>query len=143
MRARWWIVLLLLVMVVPACKRGKAQKPVYPVKGRIVDSNDKPAVGALVVFHPIPPDTTDTTKPVAQVDDSGSFTLTTYKENDGAPEGEYGITIIWPQPRKSPFDPPGPDQLKGQYSDPATPKVRFTVEKKPQNEVPPIKVTAS
>ena len=143
MRFGWFSIVLVLIIAIPACHRAKSHKPVYPVKGRVVDSHDKPAVGAMLVFHPVSPSDNDVAKPVAQVDESGSFSLTTYVAGDGAPEGEYAVTIIWPEPKKTPFSPPGPDQLKGEYGNAASPRIRFTVEKKALNEVPPIKLVAS
>ena len=29
------------------------------------------------------------------MDDQGRFTLTSYKEGDGAPPGEYRVTVVW------------------------------------------------
>lgn len=128
-----------LALLVCSCNSGR--KPVYPVRGQVLDSQNRPAIGALVVFHPVDGDDPATPKPVAHVDEKGGFALTTHTKGDGAPAGEYSVTITWPPPRKTPLDPEGPDQLKGRYADPKTSKVpRFKVEKQPQNEVPVIKL---
>lgn len=141
MRRLSGIAILALVVMIPACAK---HKPVFQVKGRVLDSNGKPAAGATVVFHPTvaDPKDKDIAKPTAQVDADGNFNLTTYKTGDGAPQGEYNVTVFWPAPKKNPFDAVGADQLKGAFADPKTSKIKFTVEKKDLNEVPPIKVPA-
>jgi hypothetical protein len=138
MRVLKSFVLLCLVAAIPSC--GPARKSVFPVKGRVVDSAGKPLVGATVLFHPIAPDAEDPTIPAAHVDESGSFVLTTYVQGDGAPAGEYSVTILLVPPRKNPLDTQAPDQLKGRYANPTTSKIRFTVEKRESNEVPDIRV---
>ena len=50
----------------------------------------------------------------------------------------YVITVVWPTPKKTPFDPDGGDQLKGALSRPEKSQHKFTVEKKPDQEVPAI-----
>jgi hypothetical protein len=134
------LLVLLLALGVTSCSNG--HKPVYPVHGQVVDSGDKPAVGALIVFHPmgVRKDDVVTPRPVAQVDETGAFRLTSYTKGDGAPAGEYAVTIMWPAPRKNPLEPQGPDQLKGAYNDPSAPKIRFRVEEQPDNQVPLIKL---
>jgi hypothetical protein len=129
---------LALAILVSAC--GGGRKPVFPVHGVVHDANQKPAVGALLLFNPVTPDPKDPARPVGRVGEDGKFTLTTYKEGDGAPVGEYVITITWETPKKTPFDTEGKDQLGGRYANPERSKLRFTVEKKPDNEVPPIKL---
>jgi hypothetical protein len=115
-------------------------KPVFPVHGQVLDAKQQPAVGALVFFYAAKADPKDPLKPLGKVDESGRFTLTTYKEGDGAPAGEYVITIAWPPPKKTPFEQVGGDQLQGRYSNPEKSTLRFTVENKPDNEVPTIKL---
>jgi hypothetical protein len=116
------------------------RKTVYPVRGKVLNADGKPAVGAMVVFHAIGADKPDPNKPVGRVNEEGEFHVTTYKEGDGAPAGEYGVTIVWIPPKKTPLDPEGSDLLRGSYNDPANPKVKFTVEKKSDNEVPSIQL---
>ncbi len=127
-----------LAALLASCADGR--KPVFPVRGQVLDARQKPAVGALVIFHPVNADPKDPHKPTGRADENGRFTLTTYKEGDGAPEGGYVITITWPTPRKTPFDPEGGDQLQGRYASPERSKLQFTVEKKAENEVPVIRV---
>jgi hypothetical protein len=117
---------------------GKGRKPVFPVKGTVVDASNKPAANALLVFHPADPKTSP--RAVATTDSSGAFTLTTYDQGDGAAADEYTVTIQWPTPKKTPLGAEGPDRLKGRLSNPATSTIRFTVEQKSQNEVPRIKL---
>src|SRR5688572_4246517 len=72
------------------------QKPVHPVRGEVYHGG-KAAAGAFVVFVPAmePADTPDP-RPRGHVNEDGSFTLSTYGVNDGAPAGEYLVTITWP-----------------------------------------------
>jgi len=77
------------------CTQGKP--PVVPAGGKVMYKGTTPAVGALVVFHPASYEIEKQIggKPFGRVREDGSFTLTTYEEGDGAPEGEYGVTIDW------------------------------------------------
>lgn len=68
--------------------------PVHPVSGRVT-LNGQIAVGAFVVFHPQGEPLPRNSKPFAQVKQDGSFRLSTFSSQDGAPAGEYAVTIIW------------------------------------------------
>ena len=118
------------------------REPVYPVRGEVVDGDNRAAVGALVVFHPADPAASGAAKPVAYVDEQGAFALTTYEKGDGAPAGEYVITIEWRRRPANPFaaDREGKDRLHGRFSNPKTSQCRFKVEKGRKNVVPPIQV---
>lgn len=133
----WLAGALVMVLGLIGCSGGP--KPAFPVSGKVVDAEGKAARGAMIVFHPTPEET-DPTKPVARVDERGEFKLTTYAEGDGAPAGDYAVTIIWPTPRKSPFEQEGPDQLNGDYANARSPKIRFTVQKTQENRVPEIQL---
>jgi hypothetical protein len=117
-----------------------SRKSVYPVHGRVVDRNDKPAAGAHIFFHPTDPNYDDVNRPVATTDEDGRFSLATYTEKDGAPAGEYKITLTWAKPRLSPLDPEGKDQLGGELANPDRSKIRFSVQPGADNEVPEIKL---
>jgi hypothetical protein len=128
-------VLVLVVLVLAGCSKASDRLPVFPVHGKVLVGGE-PATEAFVAFHPDP----DNPAPgwiVGQVDAEGNFALSTYVSGDGAPEGEYTVTITW-QTRGGLMNRfSGPDRLKGRYADPKTSKLRFRVEKKPLNEVPP------
>jgi hypothetical protein len=106
-----------LALVLTGCGDGGiARKPVFPVKGQVLDADGKPAAGAKVIFHP--PDVKDpaAVSPVAIVDEDGSFTLTTYNKGDGAPAGDYAVTIQWAPPGVNPNAWNAPDRLKGRFA---------------------------
>jgi hypothetical protein len=126
------------VVCLASCSNGRT--PVFPVHGQVLDAKQKPAVGALVVFHPVNPEPKEQPKPLGRVDENGRFELTTHVGGDGAPAGTYVITIVWPTPKKSPFDREGGDQLQGRYANPERSQIRFTVEGKSDNEVPTIRL---
>ncbi len=129
---------LILVILAPSCSGGP--KPVFPVRGEVVDTQKKPAVGAMIVFNSVNPASNDLPKPVGHVGPDGKFSLTTYKEGDGAPAGDYVLTITWQTPKKTPLDPEGADKLQGRYANLERSRLRFTVESKSDNEIPPIKL---
>jgi len=116
------------------------------VHGEIVVGQGKdrmPASGAVVVFHPTAPASGEGPRPTARVGEDGKFALTTYVKDDGAPAGDYAITIEWVPPRPPPPHKPKQtgDRLKGRYSDPRTSQIHFTVEKRTDNEVPLLQLT--
>jgi hypothetical protein len=114
------------------CARDR-RKPVFPVRGKVF-LDGKPAAGATVFFYPVETDP-EALAPYGVADAGGSFTLTTYRTFDGAPAGEYVVTVRCPGPPQRPGDERGPDRLKGRYADPKTSELRATLERKP-NEVP-------
>ena len=130
-----------LALLVASCGDGKVA--VYPTSGNVVDAAGKPAVGAMVVFHPKADAGKGVTAVSGVTDDQGVYRLTTFALNDGAPAGEYTITLTWPRPKKTPFDSAGDDLLGGRYGGKDASKLTFTVEAKPANEVPEIKVGAN
>ena len=124
----------IIVVFLPGC--GNGQKPAIPVQGKLFYKGSEPAGGAMVVFHPIPADPSPTAiKPIGEVQADGSFSLTTYKSDDGAPAGEYAVTVIWLEkpsgPRLGEKRGLAKDRLEGRYSDPATPKLKATVNEQP------------
>ena len=107
----FWVKNLLLAWVAlglftAGCSRSGA-KP-HPVQGRILVSG-KPAARALVTFHPENPgDEKSIIRPTAEVDADGNFRLTSFHSGDGAPEGQYRVSIVWylanPKPRAAEGD---------------------------------------
>jgi hypothetical protein len=71
---------------------GPQRKAVYPVRGRVL-VDGKPAAHAQVAFHAV--DAAGDPHPVGNADGDGYFSLTTYKQGDGAPAGEYLVTVLW------------------------------------------------
>lgn len=129
-----------LLLAVAASGCGKPGKPeAVPAGGKVAFRKSTPPVGALVVFHP-----SDAArekqiggKAFGKVGEDGTFQLTTYAEGDGAPEGEYGVTVDW---RGKPGGKmslglgdgggaSGGPLLKPKYSDPKQPAFKVTVRK--------------
>lgn len=83
--------LLALALLCSACSSGR--KPIYPVKGQVL-VNGKPAANAQILFHPAE-GAPEQLCPTGHTDDEGYFTLTSYVNGDGAPEGNYNVTVTW------------------------------------------------
>lgn len=134
----------LLACVLSAAGCGKAEpktKPVFPVHGSVV-FNGKSPVGATVIFHPLPYDRLSTPSR-GMVKADGSFKLTTYGAEDGAPEGEYAVTFYWPGKRTgkaaSEEEEIPPDQFGNRYLDAAASKYKVTV-KAGENKLEPFQL---
>ncbi len=68
--------------------------------------------------------------PHAVTEADGSFQLSTYRSNDGAPEGEYSVTIVWPAYEwKGDEDAEGADRLQGRYGNVKEPFTKIVVAK--------------
>jgi hypothetical protein len=82
-----------LLVVVAGCQKAEpARKPTFAVRGQILDGL-KPLANATVVFHP---EDGVAEKPRGTTDANGEFSLTTYDLGDGAPAGQYRVTVeLW------------------------------------------------
>jgi hypothetical protein len=90
MRIFMTLLLLLFSLACSACQKGVET---YPVTGQIL-VGDQPASFAVVTFHPVNAPK-EAPRPVATTDKEGKFKLTTFKEGDGAPPGQYQVTVTW------------------------------------------------
>lgn len=119
--------LLMLTGLTSGCGKSEPERlAVHPVTGQVTFQG-KPAAGAFVVFHA----KTDKDKfppPTAQVDKQGNFKLGTYSREDGAPAGEYAVTVVLrPTVEKNGEFEQGPNLLPPQYSKPDTTKLNIHV----------------
>ncbi|MFO0918504.1 MAG: hypothetical protein U0872_09340 [Planctomycetaceae bacterium] len=82
---------LALAICAAGCNQNHRPK-VYPVKG-ILLVGGKPAGGAHLAFHAV--DQPFVFRPVAITKPDGTFQLMTHATGDGAPAGNYVVTIFW------------------------------------------------
>lgn len=120
------------VVAIAGCSKDDGRIAVYPVSGKVL-VNGQPAEGAKVVLYgatdalsgpgaPIPDGTTDA---------EGVFHLRSFDPADGAPAGQFKVSIEWPEPI-----PPNADQefyrpkdrLQGRYQDPEKSGLVVTIE---------------
>ena len=116
-----------IVVAAAGCDQGPS---LYPVRGHLIIGGQL-AGNASIALHwrskggqPVAPGGIPYL-PVAVTGPDGSFSVMTLRQNDGAPPGEYAVTLHWPD-ASVPFDEcecPDPklhDRLRGLYSDPTT-----------------------
>lgn len=118
---------LLVAGFLPGCGwPGKAT--VFPVEGQLLVAG-RPAANAMIAFRPVR-GTAVAVLAVAVTGADGRFRLTTYQAGDGAPAGEYAVTVVWPDaslPLDECADPVTHDRLAGRYADPLRTNLRATV----------------
>ncbi len=128
------------IVLLPGCG-GTPERPeiVYPLTGEL-QFEGQPAAGASIVLYPL--DDSISARPRASVDDDGTFAVTTYEPGDGAPAGDYKVTVVWHRPvpgrQAEGDDPPPPNVIPAEYADPGKTPLTITVEEG-ENEFPPIK----
>jgi hypothetical protein len=137
--------LLALFFVGAGCREREQRVPVFPVRGAVF-ADGKPAAKALVIFHPVngaaaPAADVDAPRPTGEVAADGSFSLSTYTAGDGAPAGEYTITVSWPEGSSSIGGDAdaGPDRLGGRYLNPQTSGLRARVNET-ATDIPPFQL---
>jgi hypothetical protein len=134
---RWTLIFSagLVVLVGLAGCKGEARVPVFPVTGQVNTFDGEIPAGANVTLHaqsPVPGDVA----PVGKVQPDGSFQIGTYDVADGAPAGEYVVTVEWFKPVEQGR---GPNVLPKKYSTPASSPVRVSVSA--ATNIPPITIT--
>jgi hypothetical protein len=130
MAYRIWlgVTLALLSTTLCSCRKSYQEVSVYPTSGKVTVKT-VPAVGAYVTFHPEGDvGMTKGNKPFARADKDGAFQVTTYETHDGAPQGDYRVTVYWPENPDARG--PSPDRLKGKYANPATTPLKATIDPK-------------
>jgi hypothetical protein len=118
---------------------------VYPVAG-IVKFEGAAADGAKLVFHPLGKTAASAGKNAvpaaitARTRSDGSFAPTTFDPHDGAPAGEYRVTIEWRKLVGSGEDLAiGPNVLPPQYADPDASPLKVTIAQG-ENRIPPFEL---
>lgn len=111
----------------------------HPVSGKVT-VNGAAASGAVVTLYPLGEKIdVRNSRPWAITAPNGSFQLQTYEAGDGAPTGDYDITVTWPLDVKK-MELAMVDQLDGQFSRPE--KSLWTAHvHEGDNELPPIDIT--
>ena len=129
-------------LVALACGCGGQKGPrLYAVTGSL-RINGEPAKDVNVMFTPVAPleGVTAPLSPTAVTGKDGTFRLMSFKPGDGAPAGDYLITIVYPMNRFNKHL-AGIDRLKGKFANPKTSKLTAKVEPK-SNELAPFEVKA-
>ncbi|QDU61968.1 hypothetical protein Pan216_28340 [Planctomycetes bacterium Pan216] len=110
----------------------------HPVEG-VLKVNGEPAAGAVVTIYPTGEKVDErNTKPWGIVDESGKFQLQSYKPGDGAPAGEYDVTIQWPWDVHV-LSLSMTDRLGGKFQKPQQSQWRITVSEG-TNQLDPIEI---
>ena len=131
--------------VAVGCSASPTSEPIAlsPVRGQIL-VNGKPAVGAIVHFYAASGAAVNV-RPHAVAGADGSFVLSTYKPDDGAPEGDYTVTIVWKVNSDGTPVPPQDDEssvkdrLNDRFVDPEKSALKVKIVAG-ENNLPPFKL---
>jgi len=131
--------LLFSFMVISGCGEElsfKSTVPVFPASGKILYLG-KPLAGVILIFHST--DVNQKIKSQATTDEDGKFVATTFKTADGAPEGDYTITLVVPSNESDStredaaterqFRKERPVRFPSKYQNPATSPLKVKVSK--------------
>jgi hypothetical protein len=130
-------------MLFAGCGKDDGRIDVHPVSGKVLASG-QPAEGAKVVFYPVAEELKQPGMPVpyGYVGSDGSFHLRSYEPDDGAPSGEYNVSVFWPAPAddssKDAFS-DSKDRLGNRYLDPTKSGLNVKIEEG-GTELPPFEL---
>ncbi len=129
------------------CRKTEPRRELFPVTGQVF-FDKKPARGAVVWFHNI--DVIDAKadpevlavepRPRGVVREDGSFEVSTYGTNDGAPAGRYRLAIFWTR-NTGKGDDGGENLLPLHYQDPSNSELPIIEIKSEPNVLPPLYLT--
>jgi hypothetical protein len=111
---------------------------VHPAKGKITFQG-QPIPGAMLTLHP-KTELPEVPKPRANVGNDGAFAVTTFAGGDGAPEGNYVLTVVWYKPIKKGADiQAGPNVIPKKFTAPQTSNLTVKIASG-QNDLPTIQL---
>ncbi len=126
------------------CSRGVVdppELPVAPVSGKVTWGSETPA-GARVTLIPIAR-TEGAVNSTGVVEADGTFKISSYGTNDGAPPGDYTVVIEWFKAVQTDGGSGrGPNVLPQTYASANTSPVKVTI-KEGSNVLPPISIPRS
>jgi hypothetical protein len=132
-----------LALAAPLLGCGEGQKPVFPATGKVMFQG-KPTPKAVVWLHPENSDgSPGEVRPRGVVNDDGSFSLSTYKTDDGAPAGRYRAVVFWYQNWAKPNgqgDELGKNLLPPRYQDPMKSDLPIVEIKAESNSIPTLEL---
>src|SRR5262245_20913474 len=111
-----------------SARRPSAEPTLYAVEGKVL-VNGEPAENLNVAFHPQGGDK-NLFCPVGRTNSKGIFHLMTRSGADGAPAGDYRVTLVWPDglvDECENIDLTLHDRLKGAYAKADQSKLQVTV----------------
>jgi hypothetical protein len=121
----------LLLLCTSCGKKAPNFKECVPVRGQVLYEGNPVPKGTRVVFHPVNEEVgPETILPRGEVGDDGSFVVSTYKFEDGAPAGAYTVTVLHFQKGRGMSH-----LLPEKYGDPATSGLQAQVGKR-KTELP-------
>lgn len=126
------IPLLCFVLLLLGCSQDDGRIPVAKTTGKLVWPGNS-TMGLMVVLHPV--DTAAPKLPVQPtgvIQSDGTFAITCYNTSDGAPAGEYVVTVRG-APRAE--DAAKPKLPPSKYLKPTTSPLKVTIEKDGRNEL--------
>jgi hypothetical protein len=113
---------------------------VFPVSG-VVKYDGQIPVGAQIVLHPVAAAASDAVAPTGRVKADGSFVITSYQAGDGAPPGDYVVTIQWYKIEKDGVV--GPNVIPDQYVSPKTSPIKVSVQSGGPTALEPIAISSA
>jgi hypothetical protein len=118
---------LLTSFVFVGCGDSSAPKvATYPVAAPITFQG-KPTPGAFIAFHPVTP-AENVPAPRGVVTSDGQLKVSTFNGGDGAPEGEYVLTVQWGRLVKRGGEVvPGPNVIPRKYASPQTSSLKVRI----------------
>lgn len=117
---------------------GCAEKrvEVFPALGKVAFQG-RPPVGATVVLHPVNAQNDDFA-PTGVVKEDGTYAITSYDPDDGAPQGDYVATIEWYRFDKK-LGGVGPNVLPRKYASWKSSPIKVSISSG-QNQIQPITI---
>ncbi len=131
---------LLMLALAAAVGCGETWVEVFPASGAVKVDGQVP-VGAKLVLHAVTPQGPEAVAPTASVKPDGSFVVTTYQAGDGAPPGDYVVTVQWYKIDKD--GNVGPNVIPVEYGNPKTSPIKVTINAGGPTQLEPIAISSA
>jgi len=140
-----WLLLGVTSLLSASCQDG-TRLPVFPASGQVL-LDGQPVANAQVTLHPLGKKGPKAVRPTGQAGPGGKFQLSTYSREDGAPAGEYAVTVqLWLSNATSTSEEGdesySSNQLPPRYGKPTTSGLKVRIQEG-QNELPAFRLTSA